>query len=73
VQARAGASHYSSSDDIRDIKPIEQSIFDYGRTNIHMWCDDKERHSLFKTCSWSGALLAAQRFESNAAAGEARD
>ncbi len=71
VQAGAGASHYSPSADIDNLDPIEHSVFDYGRKNIHMWCEDEERHAVFKTCTWSGALLAAQRFESNAATGEA--
>ena len=73
MQARATASSDSPSGYLVALEPIGQSITGRRRANLHMWSENKERHALLETCSWSSALLATQRRERDVAAGEAHD
>ena len=43
----------------------------HNRSNLLMRCKNKERHALLAARSWSSTLLAAQRRDCDAAAGEA--
>jgi hypothetical protein len=73
VQAQAVTARDSAPCYIAVGERIEQSVSRHGRTTLHVWCANKERHALLETCSWSSALLATQRREGNAATGEALD
>ena len=73
MQARANAACHSPSCCIDTLESVKHSITCYRRTNLHVWCANEERHALLKARSWSSAMLATQRRESDAAAGEARD
>ena len=72
VQARATTSRYSPSCCIDSLEPDQIAHLQLPSNNLHVWCANEERHALLKTRSWSSALLATQRRESDAAAGEAR-
>jgi len=41
-------------------KHIARAVASYCRTNLHLWCENEERHTVFKTRAWSSALLATQ-------------
>jgi hypothetical protein len=51
-------------------KRIARATASYSRTNLHVWRQDEERHTLLKTCSWSSALLATQRRSGDAPSGK---
>src|SRR6185503_1220076 len=51
-------------------KRIARAIASYGRTNLHVWCENQERHTVLKACSWSSALLATQRRSGDAPTGK---
>ena len=73
VQARTGPSDHSAYRQLDSrAELIEQFVSSYCRTALHVWCANEERHALLEACSWSSAVLAAQRREADAAAGEAR-